>query len=213
MSETGLEGTALEDHMDNIRNRAWGVMSYPCFGGWSLLPGLSEMKASDEVMNAAKQGKTIAEFGCGLGQDLRRLRAEVGNTAAPKFYAIDSRKEFWDLGCEILGDGAEPVAEFLFVDLVHNHIYSEVLEPTCGKVDVIFTSQFLDLLCWQYQLRVADIMVRMSKTGTKIVGLHLRNRRTWWGISKPRLFWNASWQRWMVVRDAMDRYRKSNSKI
>lgn len=62
-------------------------------------------------MNAGKEGKSILDLGCGLGQDLRQLRIESG--AAAKLYATDADQEVWDLGLEMFDDGEKPVANFL----------------------------------------------------------------------------------------------------
>lgn len=104
--------------MHTIRDRVWAFAPYPCTGrGWFRLPGLSGMKIWPEVVEAAKDGKTILDLGCGLGQDIRRLRYDAvgssvsdgdsdGNDEAMNLniYASDARKGMWDMGCELFID-------------------------------------------------------------------------------------------------------------
>lgn len=117
-SYTGLEGEELANHVHTIRDRVWAFAPYPCTGrGLFLLPGLSGMKIWPEVVEAAKDGKTILDLGCGLGQDIRRLRYDAvgssnsdvdsdGNDEAINLnlYASDARKGMWDMGGELFID-------------------------------------------------------------------------------------------------------------
>lgn len=76
---TGLKGPNLEKHIEAIRNRVWAIAPYPCFGrGWFLQPALFGQDMWSEAVNAGKEGKSILDLGCGLGQDLRQLRIESG---------------------------------------------------------------------------------------------------------------------------------------
>ncbi|OCK74558.1 hypothetical protein K432DRAFT_386739 [Lepidopterella palustris CBS 459.81] len=176
-SYTGLEGTDLVRHVQTIRDRAWAIAPYPCIGrGWFLLPGLSGLKIWAEVVETAKEGKTVLDLGCGLGQDLRRLRAEVG--AAAKLYAIDARKEMWELGCELFCDGKEPVAKFLCADARIRHPDNSNaslgdggwLNEIRGSIDVVIMSQVLDLFFWSEQIAIGRTIVELSNVGTKVVG-------------------------------------------
>lgn len=107
------------------------------------------METWDQVVSAGKKGNTIADFGCGLGQELRPLRADIADTSpSPNLYALDAKRHFWDLGCELFGDSEALVAKFFCVNLARRERCAEILNSILGRVDVIITSQFLDLLWW-----------------------------------------------------------------
>jgi hypothetical protein len=171
-SYTGLEGSALEQHIENIRARAWKVVPYPCFGrGWFLLPGLAGLDIWEHVVKAGKEGKRILDMGCGLGQNIRRLRNEIGT--AGDLYATDPKKEFWELGCELFDDRTESPAKFLCAESQYPSKHGGLLDSLNGSVDVIFTSGLLDLFPRQSQLLLGGTMVELSKVGTKVVGCAL----------------------------------------
>ena len=176
-SYTGLEGTELLNHVQNIRDKAWAIMPYPSIGcGWFLLAGLSVLEIWPEVVEAAKEGKTVLDLGCGLGQDLRRLHTEVDGPA--KLYGIDLSKATWELGCELFGDGNKPVAEFRCVDLKIGHLVDlntwvdkeGLLRELRRSTDVILMSQILDLFSWHEQIAIGETIAGLSKVGTKVIG-------------------------------------------
>lgn len=193
-SYTGLQGEELAQHIHTIRGRVWALAPYPCIGrGWFLLPGgVSGLWVWPDVVEAARDGQTILDLGCGLGQDLRRLQAEAigdGNKETPttklNLYASDVRREMWDMGCELFrdknGNGKQqPVAaKFLCADARRVRLDGRPgasfgeggrLEEIRGRVDVVMMSQLLDLFFWHDQLAVGRTIVELSRVGTKVVG-------------------------------------------
>ena len=117
-------------------------------------------------MNAGKEGKSILDLGCGLGQDLRQLCVESG--AVAKLYATDADQKVWDLGLEMFGDGEKPVAKFFCAD-ARKQNFGGKLDEIIGTVDVVITSQLLDLFWFHGQLEVLENVVRLSKVGTKVM--------------------------------------------
>ena len=193
-SYTGLQGEELARHIHAIRDRVWALAPYPCIGrGWFLLLGVSGLSVWPEVVEAARDGKTILDLGCGLGQNLRRLQSEAAaigdgktqSTTSLSLYASDVRREMWDMGCELFrdknGNGTQqPVAaKFLCADarLVRldgrpGASFGEGgrLEEIRGRVDVVMMSQLLDLFFWHDQLAIGWTIVELSQVGTKVVG-------------------------------------------
>ena len=187
-SYIGLEGEELARHVHTIRDRVWAFAPYPCIGrGWFLLPGVSGLKIWPEVVEAARDGKTVLDLGCGLGQDLRRLRSEAvgdgdGEATNLSLYASDVRKEMWDMGGELFRDNdnqKQPVAKFLCADARRIRLDGRPgasfgnggrLEEIRGRVHVVMMSQLLDLFFWQDQLAVGKTIVELSHVGTKVIG-------------------------------------------
>ena len=180
-SYIGLETDDLINHVHKIRDQVWSFAPYPCIGrGWFLLPGLSGMKEWPEVVQAAKEGKTILDLGCGLGQDLRRLYSDAGGDAASlKLYASDVDEKMWEMGCKLFRDQKKPGTKFLCAnaqDLWEAPTPGASfgpggrLEEISGKVDVILTSQLLDLFFWAEQRYIGKTIVRLSHVGTKVIG-------------------------------------------
>lgn len=191
-SYTGLQGEELAQHIHAIRDWVWALAPYPCIGrGWFLLPGVSGLRVWPDVVEAARDGQTILDLGCGLGQDLRRLQSEAigdGKTPTPpttttslSLYASDVRREMWDMGCELFRD-KQPVAKFLCADARRVRLDGRPgasfgegggLEEIRGRVDVVMMSQLLDLFFWHDQLAVGRTIVELSHVGTKVVGCTL----------------------------------------
>lgn len=186
-SYTGLQGEELAQHIHAIRDRVWALAPYPCIGrGWFLLPGVSALKAWPDVVEATRDGKTILDLGCGLGQDLRRLQSEAISkgktpTMSLNLYASDVRRETWDMGCDLFRDknGKQPVVKFLCADARRVRLDGRPgasfgergqLEEIRGRVDVIMMSQLLDLFFWHDQLAIGETIVELSHVGTKVVG-------------------------------------------
>ena len=178
-SHMGLEGADLASHVHDIRDRAWAIegAQYPCIGrGWFLLPGLAGTESwQDVIVRAAKDGESILDMGCGLGQDVRRLRSETG--LKTKLYAVDVEKEMWELGSALFGDGDPkiPVAEFLCADAQQyapgfgSFGKGGSLEKLRGSIDVVLMSKFLDLFEWNASLSVLKTVVELSHIGTRVV--------------------------------------------
>lgn len=191
-SYTGLQGEELARHIHTIRDRVWALAPYPCIGrGWFLLPGVSGLSVWPEVVEAARDGKTILDLGCGLGQNLRRLQSEAAigdgktqSTTSLSLYASDVRREMWDMGCELFRDKngsgkQQPVAKFLCADARRVRLdgrpgasFGEEgrLEEIRGRVDVVMMSQVLDLFFWHDQLAIGWTIVELSHVGTKVIG-------------------------------------------
>lgn len=179
---TGIETEKnLIEHVHAIRDQVWAFAPYPCIGrGWFLLPGLSGMKEWPEVVEAAKEGKTILDLGCGLGQDIRRLYSDAGrDTANLKLYASDVNEKLWEMGCELFRDHKMPVAKFLCADAMIYRAYcspdapfgpEEPFDEVRGQVDVILTSQLLDLFHYNDQRHILGTIFGLSHVGTKVIG-------------------------------------------
>ena len=118
-------------------------------------------------MNAGKEGKSILDLGCGLGQDLRQLRIESG--AVAKLYATDADQKVWDLGLEMFSDNKKPVVKFFCADASKKN-FGGKLDEIIGTIDIVITSQLLDLFWFYGQLEVLENVVRLSKIGTKVMG-------------------------------------------
>ncbi|KAF2193338.1 hypothetical protein K469DRAFT_744980 [Zopfia rhizophila CBS 207.26] len=174
---TGSNGKELTTLLHSIRDRAWALDAYPCFGRWLfLLPGISGLSWYDDVvLKRAREGATVLDLGCGLGQEIRRV-AVTESVKSTQLYVLDVSQEIWALGLELFGDASSPPAKFIQADARTDRYAeslranSEQLFQLSGKVDVVLMGLFLDLFHFPGQVEVGKTVAMLSKVGTHAVG-------------------------------------------
>lgn len=99
-----MDDDTLNEHLKNIRKRAWILpyYQYSFLGRWWFLRSIfASTPAYQSILSEAKNGASILDAGCGLVQELRYLRAAG---AKGEMYAVDEYQELWDLGLELFAD-------------------------------------------------------------------------------------------------------------
>ncbi|KAI9689530.1 MAG: hypothetical protein M1822_010181 [Bathelium mastoideum] len=182
ISVTGTDSQSiLVQRIQEIRDRAWAIAPYPCFGQFRFLEDvLSASPFYNEIVYKVKAGASVLDLGSGLGQDLRRLLVAAGRTwkisdtngnQHIKTYAADVTSEFWDLGLELFGDEDHPPAKFLEVDAPRvPNMGDNPLKAVKGQIDIYMLCQVLDLFDWERQSYLLQNVFRTSVVGSVVVG-------------------------------------------
>lgn len=98
-------------HINNIRDQAWAIRSYPIFGnGAFLIPFIDQSPAYQEMLDILKKGGIYLELGCSLGVDIRRMVFD--GAPSDKIIALDIADQS-ELGYEMFRDKNKLQAKFL----------------------------------------------------------------------------------------------------
>lgn len=116
------------------------------------------------IIEAARNGATVIDLGCGLGQDLQRLRTDGGHRRALRCRLYD---ELWKLGSSLLNDSEAAEAHgrihFRNVNIVWESLSNEnPLEEFRDKAEIYLLNDVLSF-------GKASIWLA-SKIGTKVLG-------------------------------------------
>ena len=130
-----------------------------------LLPSISAFPNFDEILRVAHEDATILDLGCCFGQDLRVLAADQVPTH--RMYAMDIKRELWDLGLELFRDREKMHATFIQADIFDQQSDLQKLD---GRVDIILACQFLHLFDWEKQLGAMKRIVKLSRPGSMVIG-------------------------------------------
>ena len=155
---------------------------YPCVGSWGFLdPGIYHLPAYTAVLERVKEGQSLLDIGCGMGQDLRRLAADGAPT--DNMYATDIIPDFWDIGYDLFRDREGMKAKFIQADILDPE---SALMPFAGKMDIMYVGLFLHLFTWSKQVDALKRMVRLSREGSTVLGCQVGHREareigTAWG--------------------------------
>ena len=212
-----LEREALHQHLHSIvsmpsettcvvqvsnilqHQRAWDIRPYPCIGQWGFLtPKIQDSPAYATVLQRVKDGDTILDFGCCMGQDLRHLAAD----AAPSdnMYGADIESAFWELGYDLFQDRSTFHGRYFDSDILGDTSafkISSLRQQLQGKVDVVYAGAIFHLWDVDTQFDALISLVELTKKASMVVACQLGSvevetkpaRRE--GL-KPRLFHNAS---------------------
>lgn len=135
---SGIPSDEVVQHVYKIRDRAWAVRTYPCTGlGIWITPMISHLDGYDNALTRIKNGSSLLDVGCFIGQDLRRLvydGAPSGN-----LYGNDIASH-WDVGFDMYRDTSKFHAKFIECDILAPNPELAALQ---GTFDVIYISQVL----------------------------------------------------------------------
>ena len=92
--ETGIKDQQqLDQQVQEIREDAWQIVQEFSLARWWFLRNIMGANPYyQQLIKLARGRATIVDLGCGLGQDLRRLRADG---ATGQLYGIDSRPQLY----------------------------------------------------------------------------------------------------------------------
>jgi SAM-dependent methyltransferase len=160
--------SVFNKHLRVIREQAWQeVQEFSIARWWFLRNRLQMNPYHSQIIEAAREGASVADLACGLGQDLRYLR-DTGATG--KMWAIDINPKIWKLGTQLFNDAPGP-AEFIEADIV-----SRGYENPCGlhvlhdKIDIFLLNDYLSFLGREVVRYSLATIAYASKPGSKILG-------------------------------------------
>ncbi|KAK6844515.1 Methyltransferase [Apiospora arundinis] len=173
----GIDDSAVEKHITDIRSKAWRVAPFPCVGSFLFAElVLSNFPVYQEILSNLQSGTwtRYLEVGCGLGQDIRKLIHD----GAPKTSVMgtDLLPGLLESGHDLFRDAdALPLGKSLFAADFLDTSDANVLAAAGldGTVDVIHATMFLHCFDRPTQLvacqRIVSLLKR-DKPGVMIVG-------------------------------------------
>ncbi|RHZ51899.1 hypothetical protein CDV55_103509 [Aspergillus turcosus] len=156
---SGVDPERVEQHLFEVRERAWQIFPYPCIGQWRFTDlNLSLHPSYPEVLERLNQGQTFLDLGCCMGQDIRKLIFD-GVPPTKKINAADLRQEYIDLGFDLFRDREklERAINFFVTDIFNP---SSDFDQLNGKIDVIWAGSFFHLFDWDEQVEVGKHVVQ-----------------------------------------------------
>ncbi|KAL9051412.1 MAG: hypothetical protein Q9162_006019 [Coniocarpon cinnabarinum] len=168
----------LENHIVNFRAKAWNIRPYPCVGMWAFLKSVIQWAQLDDeyedILQRVKNGETMLDVGCAMGQDLRHLAA--GGAPTENMYATDLIPEFWEASYDLFCDRSKMRAKFICSDVFDQN--SELARTLFGRVDIFVCGDFFHLFDWEKQIEAATRVVELSRagSGTMIIGKQIGRR-------------------------------------
>ena len=150
------------------RSKAFDICPYPCIGQFKfLILTLKGHPLYAQIINRIKDGETLLDVGCCLGQDLRQLVAD--GAPSENIYGLDIERPLMDLGFDLFLDREKLKSTFMLGDVYEHNTDWSLLE---GKMDIINASAFFHLYPLPKQVEASCLLVRFgrAKPGTVIIG-------------------------------------------
>lgn len=159
---SGVDPSDVENHIYNIRDRAWEIFPWPCVGEfWFITLGLSLHPSYASLLSRLRSPSSNTKFldlGTCLGQDLRKL---VFDGASPQtLYGLDAFPEYEDVGHELFHDADTLQNHFIAADIFDEAVGSK-LAMTEGTWDVISIIMFLHIYDWDTQVRACKRILKL----------------------------------------------------
>lgn len=167
----GIPKDEIVTHIDQIREKAWKILPYPCVGSYGfIVTQLEKSPHLSTVVHRIQQGATFLELGACFGQELRIL-ADAG-APTKNMFALDRTPEFWELSFELFRDREKMDAPFVQADFMSDSCFEEVagLRELVGKTDIIHAGYFFHLFGWDGHLEAMVKVVKLSRVGTTLIG-------------------------------------------
>ncbi|KAF3071719.1 Methyltransferase trt5, partial [Trichoderma lentiforme] len=131
----------VEDHLRDIRDRAWKVFPYGCIGRWLFLNCvITSSSEYSHILKRLEAGEVLLDAGCAFGYVLRQLAFD----GSPASNLIGT-----DLQQVIAGDLLEPE--------------DPSLDSIDGKVDIIHAAALFHLFDWDDQVTLGSRLVKFFK--------------------------------------------------
>ncbi|KAH8658446.1 hypothetical protein BX600DRAFT_552560 [Xylariales sp. PMI_506] len=165
----GIPDQELDEHVQEIRLKAFKVCPYPCIGMFQFLD-LSMMTTDvyPEVLERMKRGdEKFLDLGCCLAQEVRQLVLDGAPSA--NTYASDLWGGFFPVGNELFKDEGRLETTFIAADVFDD---SSPLTKLAGQINIIYTGALFHLFSLEEQEKVALRVVQLlaSRPGSLIIG-------------------------------------------
>jgi hypothetical protein len=168
VNETGIKDKEkLKQHFNSIREAAWQIVQEFTIARWWFLRSImAESPYYHELRELARKGATVIDLGCGLGQELRWLKADG---ATGELIGVDSRLELWNLGSKLF-QAPEDEMHFRTLDIITGDDNSNPLAEFSEKADIYLLN---DVMSFYGSRHIQGMMLSIqnaSKVGTKVFG-------------------------------------------
>ncbi|KAK1756702.1 hypothetical protein QBC47DRAFT_443214 [Echria macrotheca] len=181
---SGISPDKVDEHIIQIRDKAWTIFPYGCIGTFNFLNLDHEDQDAQFQRVVARlvapgSTETFLDVGCCMGGTIRYL-ADRG-VASQRLYGTDLQGGFLELGYELFGDGDGDSARRSWTTFVAGDMTmmgesgDGVFAPLEGTIDVIYASNFFHLFEREGQVRAAKRMVGFLRAGNPDVLIFGRN--------------------------------------
>ena len=155
-----IPASALREHLITVRKRAWENYNYPCLGRWSFLDfSIQRSPIYKEIVDKCKnEGATVIDFGCCLGQDVRKLVYDGVSVDQIRGYELDPF--FIEQGYELFRDGELMKSKKIFTS---GDIFDDQFLETIEPADYLHAAAFLHLFDGETQKNVCRRLSRLCK--------------------------------------------------
>lgn len=167
----GIPPSELRDHLCTVRQRAWQQFNYPCLGRWGFLQfSIQHNPIYKEILDQCANGtSTMIDFGCCLGQDVRRLIYDGVPIDRIRGYELDPF--FIEQGYDLFKDGELMRKHQVFTSA---DIFNDEQLATIEPADYLHAASFIHLFDAQTQREVCRRLSRLAKRA--IIGRQVGSR-------------------------------------
>ncbi|KAK0609972.1 hypothetical protein B0T17DRAFT_473363, partial [Bombardia bombarda] len=150
----------IEQHLREVRQKAWSAHHYPCLGRWRFLDlNITTLPSYPSILSRLASGAVLLDCACCLGQALRQLAFDGAPT--PNLIGTDLRREFIDYGFDLFRDRESFGGRFVTGSMLDPDDAN--LKSLDGTVDIIHAHSFFHLFGWTEQRVAGERMVRFFK--------------------------------------------------
>ncbi|KAI3396086.1 hypothetical protein diail_503 [Diaporthe ilicicola] len=166
----------VDDHVIQIRNKAWEVHHYPCLGQFRFLElNLSSRPSGGlyaRLLSTLRSASspTFLDVGTCLGQDVRKLIHDGAPPAAVAGAELSST--FIQLGYELFRDGPGGDVVMVQADILEPPVDGAPLGQFRGQLGVVQLGMILHLFTWEEQITAFENAIALLKDqpGVLIIG-------------------------------------------
>ncbi|GIZ45843.1 hypothetical protein CKM354_000899300 [Cercospora kikuchii] len=164
---SGVPENELVSHVRQIRERLWKIYRYPCIGWYAFLDfSIGNYPFYADVVEKIKEGATLLDLGCCVGQDIRKLVFD--GAPARNLTGSELCPDFIDVGYDLFRDRDRLEATFTTGDF----FAPEMAGLVEHSFDYIHASSFFHLFNLERQFEAMSRCVRLlkRKPGSLIFG-------------------------------------------
>jgi hypothetical protein len=186
-----IPSSLLREHLITVRERAWNKFNYPCLGRWSFLDfSIQQSSIYEEIVNKCKtEGATVIDFGCCLGQDVRKLIYDGVSIDQIRGYELDPF--FIEQGYELFQDGEIMKKKKIFNS---NDIFDDQFLENVKPADYVYVGSFIHLFDAEKQKDVCRRLTHLSKnaiTGRQVGSLVPEERSNRLESTERKMMWHS----------------------
>ena len=157
---SSIPSSSLRHHLMVVRDRAWNQFNYPCLGRWGFLDfSIQRSPIYNEIIHkCTNEGLTIIDFGCCLGQDVRKLIFSGVPIKQIRGYELDPF--FIEQGYQLFLDEDSMKKNGVFHS---NDIFDDHFLENVESSDYLHVASFIHLFDFQTQKDVCHRLTRLAK--------------------------------------------------